>query len=80
MSKLGGAGDRFGDYFCVDCAKLPSVGGHYPFKNTTFTIPITNMSKSTDKGGAAELGQQSKSGTRRANCLSEGGDAVRRKG
>ena len=24
-SKLGGAGDRFGDYLCLDCANLPSV-------------------------------------------------------
>ena len=22
-SKLGGAGDRFGDYLCVDCANFP---------------------------------------------------------
>ena len=28
MAKLGGAGDRFGDYLCVDCANLPSVSGH----------------------------------------------------
>ena len=68
----------FGDRFCVDCANLPYAGGPYQFKNTTFTTTITKMSKSSDKGGAAELGQPSKSG--RANCLSEGGDAVRGKG
>ena len=40
MSKLGGAGDRFGDY-------LSCQSGHNQFTNTKFNRPIIKMSKST---------------------------------
>ena len=44
--KLGGAGDKFGDYLCVDCANLPCVRGNNQVTNTTFTRPVTKISKS----------------------------------
>ena len=28
FTKLGGAGDRFGDELCADCANIPLVSGH----------------------------------------------------
>ena len=42
-----GAGDRFGDYLCVDCANLPHVvdSVHYQFTHTKFTRPNSNISK-----------------------------------
>jgi len=48
MAKLGGAGDRFGDYLCVDCANLPDAGGHDQFTNTKFTRPKAQISESSD--------------------------------
>ena len=38
----GGCGDRFGDYFCVDCANLPCVTN----TDTKFAKPYTKVSKS----------------------------------
>ena len=45
LSKLGGAGDRFGDRLCVDCANLPSVNGRNWLQNAKFTRPITKITK-----------------------------------
>ena len=45
--KLGGAGDRFCDYLCLDFANLPCPSGHNQRIQTKFTRPITNISKST---------------------------------
>ena len=45
--KLGGAGDKFGDYLCVDCANLPCVRGNNQLTNTTFTTHITKISSSS---------------------------------
>ena len=47
IGNLGGAGDRFGDYLCVDCANLPHVvdSVHYQFTHTKFTRPNSNISK-----------------------------------
>ena len=50
MIKLGGAGDSFGDFLCVDCASLPCVSGHNQFINTKFTRPIAKFSKSISVG------------------------------
>ena len=36
IAKLGGAGDRFGDYLSVDCVNLPWVSGHNQLSNTKF--------------------------------------------
>ena len=49
VSRLGGPGDRFGDYLCVDCAKVPRVSGHNQFTNAELTRPITKISKSIRK-------------------------------
>ena len=46
MSKLGGNGDRFGDYLCVHCANLLCISGGNQFTNTKFTGPDTQISKS----------------------------------
>ena len=46
MIKLEGAGGRFGDYLCVDCANLPYVGGHNKCTNTKFTRPCSRILKS----------------------------------
>ena len=46
MTELGGAGDRFGDNLCVDCANLSCVSGHNQFTNTKFTRRVTKISKS----------------------------------
>ena len=35
FTKLGGAGDRFGDFKCVDCTNFPCVRGH-PIKRQKF--------------------------------------------
>ena len=43
FTKLGGAGDRFGDDLRVDCANLQ---GHNQISNTQFTSPINAISKS----------------------------------
>ena len=45
-TKLGGAGDRFGENLCVDCASLPYVGGNNQFINKEFTRPSPQISKS----------------------------------
>ena len=45
--KLGGAGDRFGDYLGVDCANLICISGNKHLTNTTFTRPIPKISKSS---------------------------------
>ena len=47
VTKLGGAGDRFGDYICVDCANLPYAGGCNQFTDTKFTRPDAQVSEST---------------------------------
>ena len=44
MYKLGGAGERFGDEFFLDCINLPCISGCNQFKNTIFTIPNTYIS------------------------------------
>ena len=47
FSKLGRAGDRFGDrLLCVICANLPYIVGQNQFTNTLFTTPNTQISKS----------------------------------
>ena len=43
VSKLGGAGCRFGDFLW---GNLPFVGGGNPFINTKFSKPNTPISKS----------------------------------
>ena len=48
MTKLGKAGDRFGDYSCVDCANF--LSGHNQFINTNITRPITIISKPNEDG------------------------------
>ena len=53
-AKLGGAGDRFGDYLCLDCPNLLCVSGHDQFTNTKFTRPISQISKSNDDATADE--------------------------
>ena len=50
-SKLGRAGDRFGDNLCVDCANFPCVSGSSHFKNTNFARPINKMLKSKVETG-----------------------------
>ena len=45
-NKLGGAGDWFGDYLCVNWANLPCLSGRNQFTNTKFPRPITKISKS----------------------------------
>ena len=50
MGELGGAGDRFGDYLCVDGRNLSCVNGQNPFTNSKFTGPITKMSRSSSDG------------------------------
>ena len=47
IHKLGGAGDRFGDYLCADCPFLPCVSRRSQLINTKFTKHITNISKSS---------------------------------
>ena len=48
-TKPRGAGDRFGDYLCVDFANLPCATGLNDFINTKFTRHITKMFKSMDQ-------------------------------
>ena len=48
MAKLGGAGDRFGDNWCVDSVNLPYAGGDDQFTNTKFTRPNAQISESSD--------------------------------
>ena len=45
-SKFEGAGDKFGDYLCVDCANLPCKSGHNQLTKAKVTRPITRISKS----------------------------------
>ena len=47
IAKLGGAGDRFGVYLCVDFANLPCLTIHKQFTNTKFTTHVANISKSS---------------------------------
>ena len=47
MAKLGGAGDRFGDYLCVHCADSHYISGSNQFINPKFTRPITKVAKSS---------------------------------
>ena len=47
ISKVGGTGDRYGDYLCVKCNNFPCITGFSHFTNTKFTRPITKISKST---------------------------------
>ena len=47
LIRLGGAGDRFGDYFCADCTNLSCVSGRNQFTDTKLTRPITKISRST---------------------------------
>ena len=46
VAKLGGAGHRFGDYVCVDCAYFPCTSGCNQFITTQLTRPINKISKS----------------------------------
>ena len=43
VNKLGGAGDWFGDYLCVDQTKFPFVSAQNQFPNTHFTRPLTKF-------------------------------------
>ena len=48
-SKLGGAGDNFGDCLCVDCADLLCISGHNQFINKNITRPNIQILKSRNK-------------------------------
>ena len=45
VSRLGGSGDRFGDFLCVDRANLSCVSGQNQFTHTKFSRPVTQFSK-----------------------------------
>ena len=45
-TKLGGAGDRFGDYLCVDCTNLPFVSG----RNQLTNLKDSKILKSSECG------------------------------
>ena len=46
-TKFRGAGDRFGDYLCVDCVILPCISGCNHFMNKKFIRLNTNILKSS---------------------------------
>ena len=48
MAKLEGTGDRFGDYYCGDCAYLICVSGDNQFTNTKFTRHNCQIWKTND--------------------------------
>ena len=60
ISKLGGAGDGFGDDLCVDYANLPCASGRNQFTNTKFTRPNAQISKSTCAHSACSISIQLK--------------------
>ena len=46
-TKLGGAGDRLGEYLSVDCTNFLSLSGCDQFTDPKFTRPIAKISKSS---------------------------------
>ena len=52
ISKRGGTGGRFGDFLCVDCARI-YIGGCNHFTNTMLTSSNIQIFKSKDEEGCA---------------------------
>ena len=55
ISKLGGAGDRFGDYLCVNRVNLLCISGCKRFTNTKFTTPTVNPIILGERGACSRV-------------------------
>ena len=68
--KLGGAGARFGDYLCGDCANLLLISGRNLFSNTKFPYLIPKFQSQTIiTSGLTATAKRLEASNQNCNCI-----------